>query len=971
MKRSWICCIPFIFLLPCKGLAQDCSIISKANDILPDRLCSPVKVEWEVTYRGVNDAGTSVEVLFEWDDGASETVTATEDDPLTSTWVATADHTYTSNDDQCNYHPLASLVVNGVVCTSSSQEQIVTVWDNDDTNGGRVNASPNVYPVCVGNGATMRFDDATRFNCVPPQENDVPNTETRWIQWVYGTRNTMSSSTQVRVDGVVRSYPFTGSVITLPGPVTGSNQRSLPITVADDNLVGEEFEVELRYWNYCNPYPSDPPVTDRSVIRIVDIPDATITPVDTLCEFNNPISLSAATGGGTWSGPGILDAAAGTFAPYAAGAGDHLITYQVTDGNGCSGSDTEVITVRDAPDAGIVPAGPFCIYDPPFDLEAATVQGTWSGTGITDTVAGIFDPSVAGLGIHTVAFVTEPDQWGCYGTDTLDVEVVAPPDAWFLTPDSAWCETGDNRTTADILITGSKNISFDLILDVRGTLDTMEYITDDTLTINLDNRTGTNIYRLLKVIEHHGSNSCEKVLDDTLIMDVYPQPVMDLTAGYDGWCSPVEVHFTAAAGYETYYWDFGDGATKEGWSNTAIHTYNFDYTDDTLDIITDTILYEIKTDSVFTYRLIIETNHGCRDTISDSLCIYLNPIADFFVSPEIQNYPETCVYLINLSNRGDWYYLWDFGDSERDTVKEPNEHEYPTYGFFDIELKTFSEYCRDSISKRIQILPPPPEAAFEPDSIGCPPLRISFTNNSEYADTYIWDFDDGTFSTEPNPTHMFYQSKEHHVKLAAFGLSGADTTERIVFIYDTPQAIFNAYPTEAKNLKQIFKFINNSVKASYYLWDFGDGNTSPEENPSHIYGVEGTYDVTLYVWSENDCPDTTTRESYIRVIAGEGETEFPNVFRWNGTGPTGGYWKEGTIDNTVFHPNIINAVEFRMIIYTRWGEMVYETNEINKGWDGYLDTGELASQGVYVYKAFVTYVNGDQEVIAGDVTFLH
>ncbi|HER08214.1 MAG TPA: PKD domain-containing protein [Bacteroides sp.] len=967
MKNAWIFCIPFIFLCAFEGYGQDCSIGSKANDILPDRLCSPVEVEWEVIYRGVNDAGTTVEVLYTWDDGSSETVTATEIDAATSTWRTFTTHTYVSDDDRCNYLPEATLVVNGVVCTSSAQEQIVTVWDNDDTNGGRVNASPNVYPICVGQGATMRFDDNTRFNCVPPQENDVPNTDTRWIQWVYGTSNSMSSSTPVMVDGAVRAYPFYGPVIELPGPVTGSSEQSLPITVADDNLVGEEFEVELRYWNFCNPYPTDPPVTDRSVIRIVDLPDATITPVDTFCEFNDPVFLSAATGGGTWNGPGITDPSTGEFSPFAAGPGDHLITYEVTDGNGCSGTDTELITVREAPDAEITPAGPFCTYDPAFDLEVSAAQGTWGGTGIADTINGIFVPAVAGPGIHSITFTTEPDPWGCYGIDTLEVEVVAPPDAWFLTPDSVWCETGDNRTTAGILVSGSGNSYFDLVLDMGGTPVTLEHVTGDTVNVVLDNQTGTNLYRLLKVIEYHGGTTCETLLDDSLIMEVYPLPDMHLTAGYDGLCSPVAVAFTAVAGYDFYFWDFGDGTARETRNNVVDHTYVFEYPHDPA----DTAELTFRPDTAFHYRLIIETLHGCRDSTGGDLLIYPNPVADFFVTPEIQSYPETGVTLVNLSSWGDWSYLWDFGDGETDTVRDPGGHEFPTHGFFDIELKTYSPHCRDSISKRVQILPPPPVAEFEPDTVGCPPLEISFTNYSVYADTYIWDFDDGTFSSEPGPTHTFYKSKEHHVKLTAYGLSGTDTTERIVRIHDTPQAVFSAYPTTARNLKQIFKFVNNSARGSYYLWDFGDGNTSAEENPSHIYGVEGTFDVTLYAWSEDDCPDTTTREAYIRVIAGEGEVEFPNVFRWNGTGPTGGYWKEGTIDNTVFHPNIINAVDFRMIIYTRWGEMIYETNEINKGWDGYLDNGKLASQGVYVYKAFVTYISGDQEIIAGDVTFLH
>jgi len=969
MKKAWISCIPLIFLLATGGYGQDCIILDKGNDIQRHRLCSPVDVDWEVTYTGVNDAGTSVEILFIWDDGSSETVTATEIIPVTSTWRASASHTYVSNDDRCNYHPEAILVVNGVVCSSSSQEQIVTVWDDDDTNGGRVNASPNVYPVCVGQGATMRFDDDTRFNCVPPQEIDDPNTYTRWIQWVYGTRNTMSSSTEVRVDGVVRSYPFAGPVIELPGPVTGSSERSLPITVADDNLVGDEFEVELRYWNYCNPYPDEDPVTDQSVIRIVDLPDATITPVDTFCETNDPVFLTAATGGGMWSGPGIVDQSTGRFSPWAAGPGDHLITYQVTDGNGCSGSDTELIIVREAPDARITPAGPFCLYDPPFDMEATGAAGTWSGPGIADPVTGIFDPSLAGPGVHSVAYTTETDRWGCYGLDTLEVEVFPQPDAWFLTPDSAWCETGNDTTSAQIMVRGTGSTLIDLVLDMGGTEQTLENITGDTVTVSLDNRTGTNTYRLIRVIEHHGGISCETLLDDTLTMEVYPNPDMILLADYDDPCSPVEVDFSAGTGYHLYRWDFGDGVTRETRNNVVEHTYLLEYPEGPADTLAGED--EIRTDTVFTYRLIIETVHGCTDSTSGNLTVHLNPVADFFVDPEVQHYPEKGVSLTNLSSRGDWYYLWEYGDGKTDTVRDPGGHEFPAHGFFDISLTTYSAYCRDSISKMVQILPPPAVAAFEPDTSGCPPLEISFSNQSEYADTYIWDFDDGTFSSEPSPTHTFYKSKEHRVKLTAYGLSGTDTTERIVRIHETPQAVFSAYPTQARNLKQLFKFVNSSVRGSYYLWDFGDGHTSADENPSHIYGVEGTYDVTLYVWSEDDCPDTTTREAYIRVIAGEGEIEFPNVFRWNGTGPTGGYWKEGTIDNTVFHPNIINAVEFHMIIYNRWGEMVYETREMNKGWDGYLDTGKLASQGVYVYKAFVTYVSGDQEIIAGDVTFLH
>ena len=270
-----------------------------------------------------------------------------------------------------------------------------------------------------------------------------------------------------------------------------------------------------------------------------------------------------------------------------------------------------------------------------------------------------------------------------------------------------------------------------------------------------------------------------------------------------------------------------------------------------------------------------------------------------------------------------------------------------------------------------QILPPPPVAIFEPDTVGCPPLEITFSNNSEYADSYIWDFDDGTFSTEVNPTHTFYQSKEHHVRLAAFGMSGSDTAEQIVSLHELPTAVFTVAPREAKDLKQLFKFTNSSINASNYLWDFGDGNTSPGENANHSYGEEGTYTITLYVWSENECVDTLIKESWINVIAGQGNVEFPNAFVWKGGGKGSGEWSEERIDNTVFHPNVVNAISMETQIYTRWGEMIWESKEIYRGWDGYLKSGELASEGVYVFKATVKYRNNREEVLVGDVTFLH
>jgi PKD repeat protein len=207
------------------------------------------------------------------------------------------------------------------------------------------------------------------------------------------------------------------------------------------------------------------------------------------------------------------------------------------------------------------------------------------------------------------------------------------------------------------------------------------------------------------------------------------------------------------------------------------------------------------------------------------------------------------------------------------------------------------------------------------------------------------------------------------VKLEASGLSGISVSEKIIVVHELPQADFSY--SEPGVAYTEHRFYNNSINAIEYIWDFGDGSTSTEENPTHTYLTPGNYTLTLYVSSAEGCRDTLVRESLIEVAVGEGAAKFPNVFIWNGTGPTGGAWTPGSEDRTVFHPKVNGATELRMIIFNRLGHKLFETNEVFVGWDGYLPTGDLADPGVYIYKAWITYPGGLKEVQAGDLTFLY
>ena len=174
------------------------------------------------------------------------------------------------------------------------------------------------------------------------------------------------------------------------------------------------------------------------------------------------------------------------------------------------------------------------------------------------------------------------------------------------------------------------------------------------------------------------------------------------------------------------------------------------------------------------------------------------------------------------------------------------------------------------------------------------------------------------------------------------------------------------------NNEQIVIFYSYSYFADNYLWNFGDDITSTEANPYHKYESPGVYTVSLNVSTSYGCTDSAALETPIVVEWKTGHINFPNVFKWNESGPTGGQWKEGVNDEMdfVFRPFFENVIEYRLQIFTRWGVLIYESNDLSKGWDGYYRDGKLALQGVYVWKANGRYADGEYFDKVGDVTFL-
>jgi len=435
-------------------------------------------------------------------------------------------------------------------------------------------------------------------------------------------------------------------------------------------------------------------------------------------------------------------------------------------------------------------------------------------------------------------------------------------------------------------------------------------------------------------------------------MNVYPSIMADFERDSAG-CSPYLSAFTNnSLRAMNYLWDFGDGVTS------------------TLVYPTHTFTNAGLNDTIFNVKLTSTSKFGCIDSITRQVTVYPSPLAEFDFTPVYQYFPDATVSLENETNDGYWDFVWDFGDSVQSTQKDPGSYTYNNWGTFNITLNASNANCQHSVTHWIRIFPPMPVAEFEADIYeGCVPLTISFYNNSIYGEEYYWDFDDGGTSTEFEPEHTFEKDGLYQVRLTASGEGGQDFTFREVVAYVLPEVDFKVEPDLVMLPDQPAKVFNFSKYGTSYLWDFGDGTTSNEEEIEHYYTELGVYDVSLTVWSEHNCEASKLIPEAVTVI-GKGEVKFPNVFAPNLSGSTGGRYDPTDKSNQIFFPVHDGVMEYKLQIFSRWGEMIFETTDVNVGWDGYYKD-KLCDQGVYIWKVSGKYSNGRYFEMAGDVTLLH
>jgi len=206
------------------------------------------------------------------------------------------------------------------------------------------------------------------------------------------------------------------------------------------------------------------------------------------------------------------------------------------------------------------------------------------------------------------------------------------------------------------------------------------------------------------------------------------------------------------------------------------------------------------------------------------------------------------IQFISMSwgNPTSWY--WDFGDGGTSTLEFPT-HEYVYNGSYSVTLTISNSYCSDSETETIVFTAIPCNAEFNYTITG---NQVNFQDISfGFPTSWYWDFADGTTSILQNPSHMFTTNSNYNVSLFVSNANCNDIETEIINCVDTICNAEFSYNISSNLISFQDLSLGNPTS---WLWDFGDGNSSPLQNPVHYYAQSDSFNVTLTIYG-NNCYD--------------------------------------------------------------------------------------------------------------------
>ncbi|MCT4582663.1 MAG: PKD domain-containing protein [Flavobacteriales bacterium] len=380
-------------------------------------------------------------------------------------------------------------------------------------------------------------------------------------------------------------------------------------------------------------------------------------------------------------------------------------------------------------------------------------------------------------------------------------------------------------------------------------------------------------------------------------------------------------------------WDYGDGNTSTNYEEN--HKYN----------------------AVGTYSitLLVESSDGCIAQDNQNVEVYPAPISSFQTNTVCDNEGATLFQnSSSISSGAIMISNWSFGDNSNESVTNPS-HQYALPGIYSAELISISDNgCVDTLVNPVTVKASP-IASFSLNRLsGCSPLCVDFLDQTQVNSSSLvsqeWFFDNNRLGIGSTFSNCFENNSNEEdvtidMKYIVTNDVGCEDTlllEDYLTVYHNPIADFSIIPPVTNMYEREIKTINNSIGTDGYLWFLTDTDISEEFEPVYEYPDTGKFEVLLIAYTQNNCVDSLYQSLLIEPVE---NIYVPNAFSPNGDGA-----------NDVFNVASFGIKEngFLLQIYNRWGEVIFETDDLFEGWNG-TEKGEPCEADVYVYS--VTYVD--------------
>ncbi|MFN5371961.1 MAG: PKD domain-containing protein, partial [Bacteroidia bacterium] len=412
-------------------------------------------------------------------------------------------------------------------------------------------------------------------------------------------------------------------------------------------------------------------------------------------------------------------------------------------------------------------------------------------------------------------------------------------------------------------------------------------------------------------------------------LSVFPNPSMG--------CMPLSVTLiNNSTNVTSYEWDFGNGET----SNSPVPGVEYLQPGD----------YDVN---LIAHNYNFANNLDCPIDTQLTITVFETPVSSFSLDINTSCGDTARVGVSNASQGAD-SYLWKWEDNQS-FLFEPSIFLSDT-GLIPIDLVCSNVFgCRDTTTELYDLIGQPDARMRIRPPVGCEPLDVKFNSLSEYGDSWMWNFGDGTLnSEEQNPEHTYETAGLYSVSLAVSneGKCFADTL--IEFAVEVKRRAIAGLEFEPDNISlgdPVINLTNTSSFASSFVLDMGDGAIYNDFINQHIYTVDENDESILLTFvanNSNDCPDTLYKS--IEVIPSSG------IFVANSFTPDG----DGI--NDFWAPVIDGKVNFyTLLVFNRWGEQIFATNDRNKQWDGWYQDRPVQID-VYVYHLIVSFEKEDKKM---------